>query len=261
MKKLYNEKEIMKIALLAGEIILENGGETYRVEETIQRICLSLGINTISAFVTPTGIFISSNTNENTNYIKRIRKRGMNLNKIMIANNISRDLTSNKIDYKTAHKQLENLYNKNLNYSEFNKYLNVGICSSFFCLLFKGGLNEFIFAFFISIISMIIFDKIESIGDTNFLSFIIAGSSISILSIITVLAFSEVQFDKIVVGSLMPFVPGVSLTNGIRDLISLDLVSGTSKIFEAIVIAISLAVGAGFVINFWIKIFGGGFII
>ena len=55
----------------------------------------------------------------------------------------------------------------------------------------------------------------------------------------------------------MLLVPGMIITNAIRDTISGDLVSGLTKAAEAILIAVSIAVGTGMVMNIWINHLGG----
>ena len=69
------ESSIIKLAAEAGKIILENGGETYRVEETINRICYSYEVEFVESFVTPTGIMVSTFTSggENISVIRRIK--------------------------------------------------------------------------------------------------------------------------------------------------------------------------------------------
>ena len=54
------EKEVMELALQAGHLLLENGAEIFRVEETIDRICHYYGIESGNAFVLSNGIFITS---------------------------------------------------------------------------------------------------------------------------------------------------------------------------------------------------------
>ena len=55
----------------------------------------------------------------------------------------------------------------------------------------------------------------------------------------------------------MPLVPGVAITNGLRDFISGDLIAGTSKVAEAILIAVSIAVGVGTVLKLASFLWGG----
>ena len=57
----------------------------------------------------------------------------------------------------------------------------------------------------------------------------------------------------------MLFVPGAAITNALRDFLTGDMLSGVSRATEAIAIAISLAVGAGFVLKIWNSI-GGYFL-
>ena len=54
----------------------------------------------------------------------------------------------------------------------------------------------------------------------------------------------------------MTLVPGVALTNGIRDLISGELIAGSVKIMEALFIAIALAFGVGVVLQLSLAILG-----
>lgn len=60
----------------------------------------------------------------------------------------------------------------------------------------------------------------------------------------------------LIVGSIMPLLPGVSFIKGIRDLISGDLISGVARAFDAGMTAISIACGVGFVLDLWIRIGG-----
>ena len=134
--------KVLHIATFAGRIILESGGETYRVEETICRICAAYGIRYAESFVTPTGIMVSvyDENNYTTTLVKRVTNRTVDLQKI---------------------------------------------------------------------------------------------------------------------GSIMLLVPGLSITNAIRDTIAGDLISGLIRAAEAFLVAISIAVGTGMVMSIWIY-FGGG---
>jgi len=57
-------------------------------------------------------------------------------------------------------------------------------------------------------------------------------------------------------GTIMLFVPGVAITNSIRDFLSGDMLAGVTRMVEAVVTAVSLAAGAGIVLKLW-SIFGG----
>ena len=67
------------------------------------------------------------------------------------------------------------------------------------------------------------------------------------------------RLDAIVIGNIMLVVPGVALTNAIRDALNGDILSGLIRMVEAITIAIAIALGVGFVLYLCQSI--GGFVI
>jgi len=62
----------------------------------------------------------------------------------------------------------------------------------------------------------------------------------------------------LIVGSIMPLLPGVSFIKGIRDLISGDLMSGVARAFDAGMTALSIACGVGLILDTWLRL-GGAF--
>ena len=51
LKQDNREKEVMEVSLQAGHLLLENGAEISRVEESIERICRYYGVCSGNAFV------------------------------------------------------------------------------------------------------------------------------------------------------------------------------------------------------------------
>lgn len=102
--------EIMEVCLLAGKIMLQSGGETYRVEDTMMRMAASLGIEKSHSYVTPTGIIFSAEGAEPTKTkLIRISERSTDLEKVAIVNSISRKISSGDLDSKEAMKQLKEI--------------------------------------------------------------------------------------------------------------------------------------------------------
>jgi uncharacterized membrane protein YjjP (DUF1212 family) len=55
----------------------------------------------------------------------------------------------------------------------------------------------------------------------------------------------------------MLLVPGLAITNAIRDTMAGDLVAGTARTVEAIFIAAAIATGAGSMLKLWALLVGG----
>src|SRR5574344_1978286 len=81
-----SEDDILEIAVDAAAIVLENGGETYRAEETAVRTAKSLGAVNPSSFVTPTVVMLSfqNNDGKHYSYLRRIYRRATDLSRLVL---------------------------------------------------------------------------------------------------------------------------------------------------------------------------------
>ena len=74
------KKDVLRLALFLGELMLANGAETYRVEDSVIRICKSRGFNHINVFTSPTVIIISDDRFDGLSFMKTIKNKVMRLN-------------------------------------------------------------------------------------------------------------------------------------------------------------------------------------
>ncbi|EOD00646.1 Protein of unknown function DUF1212 [Caldisalinibacter kiritimatiensis] len=135
-------------------------------------------------------------------------------------------------------------------YKSILKLFFGGIAGAFFCLMFGGSMLDFIATFFISSIVVLISAHLGKRNVTFFLSNVIGSIAATILAIIFSMTSLSFSIDKIIIGSIMPLVPGVAITNAIRDSISGDFLSGLSRSLEAIIIALAIAFGVGVTLKF-----------
>lgn len=129
--------QVFQIAQLTGEIMLKNGAETYRVEDTISRILGTTGFAQIEAFTTLTGITISMGDPSITPIasVKRDQSRSNHLRKVEMANDLSRRFVSGKIDIEGALAELNRIDQDPLAYP---RYVVVPACAracGCFCLI------------------------------------------------------------------------------------------------------------------------------
>lgn len=104
--------KLITVSTLAGQILLESGAETYRVEETISRICIAYGAHTADSFVIPTGIMVTvTYYDEVATLVKRITSRGVDLNKINAVNDLSRRIQTESIELCDFNKHLIKISN------------------------------------------------------------------------------------------------------------------------------------------------------
>lgn len=253
-----NKNEIIQLAADAGKIILENGGETYRVENTIKIICSSYKFPQTESYVTPTGIIISvTDINNNTvSLIKRIESRGVNLEKVCMVNNLSRKISKKPLPIAKVQKELDYI-NSSHKYSQKITTFFSALASGSFCLLFGGNIRDFFVSCFIGILITLLLISLGKLEVNNFFTNILGGSLAALIALLSVYIGLGTNEDKIVIGSIMLLVPGLAITNAVRDTISGDLVSGVSRSIEAFFVAVAIAVGTGVTFKLWILLLGG----
>ena len=254
-----NLNKLLHIATYAGRILLENGAEIYRVEETIVRICNAYGIENTDSFVTPTGIVVSlSDNNETISIVKRIKKREVNLNKIDKVNDLARKIVTENISLDDFYDKLEKIYNEP-EYNDKTLMLFAGLSAACYSFILGGHIYDFISAFIIGILIKMISLIFKRLSINEFFINFIGGSITALLALIFYSINHNVNIDKTIIGAIMLLVPGLAITNAVRDIIAGDFLAGLTKAAEAFIVAIAIASGSGIILSFWINTFGGAF--
>lgn len=250
---------LMDTALLAGKIMLQSGAETYRVEDTICRILHTSGLETAETFATVTGLFVTlaDPSIDAITKITRVSEKQSNLSQVYEVNDVSRRLCCGVISIEEAYQELLRIKDKK-EYPNSMVYVGIIMTSSFFTLLLGGGILASALA---AINGLWIVACRHIAGRVKLNNFITDMLSSFIIAVATMLYAhvldNSVIVEIIIVGSIMPLVPGVAITNAIRDTLQGDYLSGGSRAIEAFVIAACVAVGIGIGLAFGVAVVGG----
>lgn len=249
--------EILNVAGYAGRILLESGAETYRVEETMVKICEGFGVEEAQSFVTTTGLMMSI-THHQMNYskISRIQKRGVDLHKIDEINELSRSIVSKGYSIQEVQAELSRIDHE-LRYS-YGITLFFSALSAFgFALFFKGSWMDALCAFVIGLVIKFVFISMERNGTNDFFNNAISAGVAAVFALGFVhIGWADSQ-DIVIISSIMLLVPGLAITNAIRDTVAGDYLSGVARGAEAFLTAIAIAVGIVSVISMWMRLMGG----
>lgn len=251
-----NIDKLLKFSSDAGKLMLQSGGETYRVEETISRICQSFDVDEVEVFASPTAVMISILFNgEIHSIVKRINSRGIDLNMVHNINSLSREIYQHRLNIDVCEKKLKDICKSN-SYSLNKTLFFAGVATSTFTVLFNGGIREFLCAFFIGILTKLLSINLGKSNLNDFFINIICGGLVAISSIVC-LNFGLIKdLNKLIAGSIMLLVPGLALTNSIRDLLEGQLVSGLTRAAEAFFIGLSAAIGTGYILYIYLRLGG-----
>lgn len=253
------QKRILILAVRAGEIMMKSGAEIYRVEDTITRICKAGRISYVDVFATPTGIFVTmdegARDSEVFTYVKRIKGSGTDLAKISEINRFSREFTSTDLSVDEGMEILTEIENRP-KYPPYLQIAGAALIASFFCVLLGGGIADFASALVIGALSY----GLSMLLDMADINFFIRGFCCCFFATFLALLASSLSiapsYGSIIIGVMMIFVPGVAITNSMRDFLSGDMLSGLARAAEAVIIAFSLAVGAGIMLKLWVLLGG-----
>ena len=242
-------KELLQITSQIGSMLIEYGAEIYRVEDSINRIAAAYGFSSgdkcIEVFAIPTSLIITINDGNEAplTQTRRIVHRETNLDRVDKLNNLSRFICTEKPEPKIIKRHLEEISKRKV-YSYPIQALSYAVVGSTFALFFGGGIADALAASVISVIVFAVSHLVNKIKPSVFFqSVICAVTAASIAVIVSRIGLTN-GFDKVIIGVSMNLVPGITLTNCMRDFIAGDFLAGMYTLIEAVLVAVGLAVGA-----------------
>ncbi|MEO4053872.1 threonine/serine exporter family protein [Solibacillus sp. CAU 1738] len=235
--------------LLAGRIMMESGAETYRVEDTMLRMARSQNMSDAQSYVTPTGIIFSLGGTHPTR-ITSISTRITDLHRIVLVNNVSRKLTSQMITLEQAYDELKKIQKTNYFLPIALQVLAASIASSCFLILFKGMWSDMPAAFIAGGVGLYVVTMVHGFTRVKFFSEFLAALVVGTIAYFAVQFGYGTEIDKIIIGSVMPLVPGLLITNAVRDLMAGHFIAGIAKGAEAFLTAFAIGSGIALVLAF-----------
>nr|WP_281391806.1 threonine/serine exporter family protein [Bacillus benzoevorans] len=242
--------KVVQVCLLAGEMMLKSGAGTSRVEDTMKRIAASYGILDAHSFVMPTGIIFSIDGEIPTKLV-RVEERTTDLLKITTVNSISRKMSAGELTVEEALDALREVEKSSWMYPVWIQIIAAALVSGCFLIMFKGSFGDFIPAMIAGGAGLAVYNYVHNLVKVRFFSEFTASFVIGIIAMLAVRFGIGSGMDKIIIGSVMPLVPGLLITNAVRDLISGHLISGLSKGAEATLTSLSIGTGIAIVFIFF----------
>lgn len=251
-----NEK-LLDTACKLGRGLLENGGEIYRVEESIGFFLSAYGIDNRQIFAIPATIIVTIHTDSQPiTQIERVTSISQNMNKMHKINALCRWACVNTPDTEEINEQLQQI-NSLPTYSFSSNVIAYGVASGFFSLFWGGNLWDFVISFVAGMATEYCLAFMSKVKSNIFFSNLVSSVIIAMIAVTGVKMGLNCNLDKIIIGAIMTLVPGVAITNIMRDIISGDIITGTTKIAEVLLVATSIAIGIALTLSAASSIFGG----
>ncbi|MCI9423371.1 MAG: GNAT family N-acetyltransferase [Dorea sp.] len=262
-KQLYSEvsvKKVVDLALEAGRILLKNGAEIFRVDETIIRICKRFHLEYVDTFILSHAIFISAENGMEEAYtkVKQVPLSSSHLGIVAEVNELSREIAEGLVSIEEASERLREIDR----FPEKRGYFQVlaaGISSGCYGYILGASALESIVAFFIGCILYVWVLTAKKLKLSKMIVNIVGGVMITTLAIAGyhLPLPGEVALSGMIIGSIMPLVPGLAFVNAIRDIADSDFLSGTVRMIDALLVFVYIAVGVGVTLSAYNNMGGG----
>lgn len=242
---------MLGVAAEAGHILLENGAEISRVEDIMDRISSHYGVDSGNFFVLSNGIFVTGQANkvaksggQASTYanVEFIPLSGIQLSKVVAVNRLSYEIASGKADLGQARDRLKAIRSAPSK-PAWEQILGSGIGASGFCAVFGGGWADCGAALVVGLLLYVFVIGLSS----RYLSKIVGGVCNALLATLLCILSWRIGFGtslaNIIIGAIMPLIPGVPFVNGVRDLANSDYLAGFTRLTDAMLGFLCIAIG------------------
>lgn len=237
---------LLETCLLAGKIMMESSAEMYRVEDTMNRIALACGNYRLVSYVTQTGLFVGIDGTSTIRMVQ-ITRRSINLEKVSKVNDLSRQFVAGTLTPTELLQKLQQLDQEKIFFPMSWQIISAAVISGTLMILFGGGWSDLLLTTVIGGAAYAVYYYSVYVFRIKFLSEFFAALLIGIAAILSVKLGLGTNQDMIIIGCVMPLVPGVQITNAIRDLLAGHYLSGVSRGTEALITATMIAFGIAIV--------------
>lgn len=242
-----DNSKIMELAYEAGAILLENGAEISRVDETMRRIAGHYGVDDESFFVLSNGIMATAKGFARSRFIPI---KGASLDKVVAVNQLSREVSEGKCDLERLESRLKAI--RDLRPKPVWEQITASAFgSAAFCIIFGGGFADSIAAFVAGLLLWVYMLFVGYRHLSRIAGAITGGLLATLLCGVMFRLGLGTHLSNMIIGAIIPLIPGVPFTNGIRDLAHEDYIAGVTRLLDALLtfFCISMGVALAFMLD------------
>ena len=242
-----SEHEVFDLVVQIGEIMLKSGGEISRTSETMERIAKAYAVEAFSVFTIANGIFASATVEGKVRsaVIKYVPLAPIHLCRVEMINHLSREIVKGCCPPKQAQESLLEISSATT-VNRPGQIFASGLGSGCFCYIFGGSVVDCSVAFFAGLLLYVfLLFGAPKIAKSKIMSNILGSA------IVTIFCWGMLQLgwgsslDKMIIGSIVPLLPGVPFVNSIRNFFDNDYLSGMIRLVDTILVAVCIASGVG----------------
>ena len=236
--------KLLQAILDIAEEMLVCGAEVERVEDSIERMCYAYGCDRVNAFIITSNIQVTFEDPEGNiiTQIRRLKRNDTNFDRLDYLNDLSRYICANKPDLETLVQKYEVVMNRK-QLPIWLQYFGAVLVASGFAVFFGGNFADAIASGVLGIVITLITRILAKIEENQMAKLFISSVIAGFLAIVLVAVGIGSNVDKIMIGGIMLLIPGIAMTNSVRDLLIGDVVTGMIRFVNSLLMAAAIACG------------------
>ena len=243
-----DSQRVLELVTEAGELMLKNGAEVSRTQQTMEIMAKSLGVADFHGYVLTNGIFTSVGPENNMPaQVRSVPASTVHLGRVEAINQLSRRIAAGGVGLDEVYAELGRIRKMPCTPAAY-QVLACGFGSACFAILFGGVWQDGAVALAVGLGLQLVLLGLDRWGAGKLFTRFLGAAFVALATLLIFAMGIGVNSDKAIIGALMPLVPGMALTLGIRDLIDSDFLSGVIRMLDALLTAACIALGAGLVL-------------
>lgn len=237
-------RDVLALALRAGQIMLESGANTSRVEETVHHIGAALGAEAMDVYATPSGIIGSIHAGgEHRTRVLRVATNSVSLSRIADVIGVSRRAVAGTMNRAEVALALERIAVQPRSQGHWTTVVAVAAACACFAVLFGAGPREAAASALAAAVGQQIRVWLTAINLNRLILTTVVSAIAAGIALQTSTLLEAPLPSSAMVASVLLLVPGVVMVSAVVDLFRGDTLAGISRAVAATLTLVAIAVG------------------
>jgi uncharacterized membrane protein YjjP (DUF1212 family) len=237
-------RDVISISLWAGQMLLQHGVDSARVEETVHRLGTGLGCDWMDVIVQPNAIILTTvNNHQFRTKARRIPIMDVNMDVATRITNVVYQVQNKEMDRFDVRRELVEIDQMPRVYNRWLVVVMVGLSCAAFSRLFGANLETFLVTWLAASTGMWLRQQMHRLYFNSFLIVMGTALTASLIASLAIQLFVSGMPDIALAASVLLLIPGAPLINALEDIINGHTTTGIARGTVGLIIALSIAVG------------------
>jgi len=232
-----NIPEEYRFIIQLGRALHKYGVPSFRIQEYLKEVASEQGIR--GDFMDlPTWVnyvFYEEDDQQTYNYVRNTVPGAIDLGGLSRSVAITDQFLNNEVSVFEARQALQQLEHRPCTYPQWVQVFTYALSSSTFVVMLQSNWIAVVVAFFVGVIIGVVALISQRSSYLNSVLESIAAFLATIMTGAAFYFFPQINLTLNIIAAIIVFVPGLAITTAIEEITSKSLVSGTAKLFDALI--------------------------